>query len=160
MVEFALLAPLAFLLIFGGIDFARLAYDDTFMNNAAREGARVVVPVEMSGASQSTVSAAVAAAVQRTVGGGIAVDPTLHDLTTLTGGSSTTPGTCPTTRPAPNDAQVYIAPYPMSTSSIPTGQGHVTVQICFYFSPLVPEVAQWFPSAFVMRASSTQTTEY
>jgi len=160
MVEFALLAPLAFLVMLGALDFGRLTYDNSFMNNAAREGARVVTPLNMSGASPSTIRDAIVAAVKRTTGGGIQVDSSqLYDLTTI-GGSSTTAGTCPTTRPAPNDVRIYIAPYPTTSTPIPTGQQDVTVQICFYFAPWVPEVAKWFPGSFVMRASSTQLTEY
>jgi hypothetical protein len=43
MVEFALLAPILFLMIFGLADVARAVYDYNVISNAAREGAREAV---------------------------------------------------------------------------------------------------------------------
>jgi Flp pilus assembly protein TadG len=43
MVEFALVAPIFFLLLFGIIDFGRYVYYVQILNNAAREGARYAI---------------------------------------------------------------------------------------------------------------------
>ena len=40
MVEFALVAPLLFVLLFGIIEFGLILYDQAFITNASREGAR------------------------------------------------------------------------------------------------------------------------
>lgn len=43
MAEFALVAPIFFLLLFGIIDFGRYVYYVQILNNAAREGARYAI---------------------------------------------------------------------------------------------------------------------
>jgi len=156
MVEFTLIAPFLLLLVFGLIDFGRLAYDNSFVNNAAREGARVATPAQESGVSAASVQATVHDAVARTVGGGISVDSTVRDLSLLLPVGGSFPRTCPTPRPSPNDAVIYITPY----TAIPGGRGDVTVQVCFYFAPFTPLVAKWFPSTFVTASSVTMKTEY
>ena len=40
MVEFALVAPLLFVLLFGIIESCLILYDQAFITNASREGAR------------------------------------------------------------------------------------------------------------------------
>jgi Flp pilus assembly protein TadG len=48
LVEFALIAPLLFLLLFGVVEFARLAHGFTTVWSAAREGARFATTVDDS----------------------------------------------------------------------------------------------------------------
>jgi Flp pilus assembly protein TadG len=55
-VEFALIAPLFFLLIFGMIEYGRMVMVQQILTNAAREGARVGV---LDGSTQTKVSTAV-----------------------------------------------------------------------------------------------------
>jgi len=55
-VEFALVAPLFFLLVFGMIEFGRLVMVQQILTNASREGARMGV---LDGASASDVTSAV-----------------------------------------------------------------------------------------------------
>src|SRR5262245_63982542 len=43
LVEFALVSPIFFLLLFGIIDFGRYVYYVQILNNAAREGARYAI---------------------------------------------------------------------------------------------------------------------
>jgi len=43
MAEFALVAPIFFLMLFGLIDFGRYVYNVQMLNNAAREGARYAI---------------------------------------------------------------------------------------------------------------------
>ena len=55
-VEFAVVAPVFFLLIFGMIEYGRMVMVQQVLTNAAREGARVGV---MDGATQTSVTSAV-----------------------------------------------------------------------------------------------------
>jgi len=55
-VEFALVAPLLFLLVFAMIEYGRMVMVQQMVTNAAREGARVGV---LDGSTQSSVSTAV-----------------------------------------------------------------------------------------------------
>lgn len=155
MIEFAVVAPLAFLLLLGGIDFGRLTFDNNFTYNAAREGTRAAIPQTQANATSAKIQAAVHDAVARGLGGGTRLEPTVGDLSLLPV-SGTGPRTCPTPRPSPNDAVIYMTPYP----TIPVGQSPVTVQVCYYFSPFTPVVARLFPSTFVFAATATMTTEY
>ena len=56
MVEFAVVAPLFFLLIFGMIEFGRMVMVQQVITNASREGARIGV---LDGATTSDVTTAV-----------------------------------------------------------------------------------------------------
>jgi Flp pilus assembly protein TadG len=56
VVEFAVVAPLFFLLIFGMIEFGRMVMVQQVITNASREGARIGV---LDGASTSDVTTAV-----------------------------------------------------------------------------------------------------
>src|SRR2546423_7214061 len=66
MVEFAVLAPVFFLLLLGTIDLGRAVYTYNAISNAAREGARAGVPFD----SPLPTNASVVAAVQSKLGGG------------------------------------------------------------------------------------------
>jgi len=55
-VEFAVVAPLFFLLIFGMIEFGRMVMIQQILTNASREGARVAV---LDGATTAEVTSAV-----------------------------------------------------------------------------------------------------
>src|SRR2546423_13907317 len=65
MVEFAVLAPVFFLLLLGTIDLGRSVYTYNAISNAAREGARAAVPYD----SPLPTTDSVVAAVQSTIGG-------------------------------------------------------------------------------------------
>ena len=62
MVEFALVAPLFFLLLFSIIEFGRAVYYIQMLNNAAREGARYAIVCDPTGdrVVAATKSAAIA----------------------------------------------------------------------------------------------------
>src|SRR5579862_9220958 len=80
MVEFALMAPLAFLLLYSVAEFSRAGYDYSVVASAAREGARAAVPAQESGKSVGTVQADVLSAARRSLGGGVNLDTSVHDL--------------------------------------------------------------------------------
>lgn len=57
MVEFAVVAPLLFLFVFGMIEFGRMVMVQQIMTNAAREGARVaILPGSTTAQVTTTVS--------------------------------------------------------------------------------------------------------
>ena len=66
MVEFAVLAPVFFLLLLGTIDLGRGIYIYNSISDAAREGTRAAIPFD----SPLPTNAAVFAAVQSKLGGG------------------------------------------------------------------------------------------
>src|SRR2546423_5161542 len=89
MVEFAVLAPVFFLLLLGTIDLGRAVYTYNAISNAAREGARAAVPYD----SPLPTTASVVAAVQSKLGGGLT--PTLDTLCARVAGRGSPP-TVPT----------------------------------------------------------------
>src|SRR5262245_27387459 len=85
VVEFAVLAPVLFLLIFGMIEYGRMVMVQQLITNASREGARVAI---LDGMANSDVIQA----VQDHIGGSIPIangdvttDPT--DITTAASGT-------------------------------------------------------------------------
>ncbi len=62
-VEFALIAPLLFLLLFGIIEFGLLLYNQAVITNASREGARKGVVYVVSSGTTGALSAAESAAI-------------------------------------------------------------------------------------------------
>lgn len=70
LVEFALVAPLFFLLIFAIIDFGRYVYYVQILNNAAREGARYAIVHGSNGLPSSGPPAP----------GTVSADPTGNDV--------------------------------------------------------------------------------
>lgn len=68
-VEFALVAPLFFLLVFGMVEFGRMVMIQQVITNASREGARSAV---LDGATASGVQSAV---VNYMANGGVAIAP-------------------------------------------------------------------------------------
>ena len=125
MVEFAVLAPVFFLLLLGTIDLGRGIYIYNSISDAAREGTRAAIPFD----SPLPTNAAVVAAVQSKLGGGftLKVDNACAGLPA--GGS------CPTVPTDPNTGYIWYGP------GIGTpGRGQVTVKISFLFQPWVPVV--------------------
>jgi Flp pilus assembly protein TadG len=59
MVEFAIIAPLLFALLFGIVDYGRLFFIYNNLTNAVREGARIGAVSGMTSADQTIVIAAV-----------------------------------------------------------------------------------------------------
>lgn len=88
-VEFALVAPLFFLLVFGMVEFGRMVMIQQVITNASREGARMAV---LDGASASSVKSSV---VTYMANGGVTIstsDVTINpsDPTTAAAGNPVT----------------------------------------------------------------------
>lgn len=145
MVEFAVLAPIFFLLLLGTIDMGRAVYIYNTISDAAREGTRAAIPFD----TPLPNNAAVLAAVQSKLGGGfsLAMDPCA--------GTAPVAGSCPKDPTVPNTGYIWYSP------GIGTpGRGQVTVKISFRFQPWVPVVRDAAGDGVVMSAESTMVTEY
>ena len=143
MVEFAILAPIFFLLLLGTIDLGRAIYIYNTISDAAREGARAAIPFD----TPLPTNANVISAVQSKLGGGftLSTDPCL----------ASPPCASPTTPTTPNSGYIWYS------SGIGTpGRGSVTVKISFLFQPWVPVVRDAAGNGLVISAESTMVTEY
>lgn len=143
MVEFAVLAPVFFMLLLGTIDLGRAVYIYNSISDAAREGARAAVPFD----TPLPTNAQVLTAVQSKLGGGftLTVDPCIA--------ASSSP--CPSTPTVPNTGTIWYS------SGIGTpGRGQITVKISFLFQPWIPVVRDASGNGVVLSAESTMVTEY
>jgi Flp pilus assembly protein TadG len=144
MVEFAVLAPVFFLLLLGTIDLGRAVYIYNTISDAAREGTRAAIPFD----NPLPTNATVVAAVQSKLGGGFT-------LTTDPCSGQPVAGSCPATPTEPNTGYIWY-----SAGIGNPGRGQVTVKISFLFQPWVPVVRDAAGNGVVMSAQSTMVTEY
>lgn len=145
MIEFALLAPVFFLLLLGTMDLGRGIYIYNSISDAAREGTRAAIPFD----SPLPTNAQVLTAVQSKLGGAFALvaDPCA--------GSAPAPGTCPTTPTDPNTGYIWYSP------GIGTpGHQTVSVRISYLFQPWIPVVRDAAGNGVVISAESSMVTEY
>jgi TadE-like protein len=142
MVEFAVLAPIFFLLLLGTIDLGRGIYIYNSLSDAAREGARAAIPYDNPLPTNTTVLNAVGSKL----GGGFSLSP---DPCIGVGGP------CPSTPTVSNTGYIWYS------SGIGTpGRHTVTVKISFLFQPWVPIVRDAAGNGVVISAESTMVTEY
>lgn len=144
MIEFALLAPVFFLLLLGTMDLGRGIYIYNTISDAAREGTRAAIPYD----SPLPTNATVLAAVQSKLGGGFALqtDPCSGQPMTAS---------CPATPTQPNTGSIWYS------SGIGTyGRNKVTVKVSYLFQPWVPIVRDAAGNGVVISAESTMVTEY
>ena len=143
MVEFAVLAPIFFLLLLGTIDLGRAVYIYNTLSDATREGTRAAIPYD----NPLPSNAMVVGAVQSKLGGGftLSTDPCL----------ATPPCATPTTPTQPNSGYIWYS------SGIGTpGRQPVSVKISFRFQPWIPVVRDAAGNGVVISAESTMVTEY
>ena len=179
MIEFALVSPLLFLMVFLLIDFGRLVYIYSAMSNAAKEGARTVslVPQENTDC--------VAMKRMEAVSQGFVLTPDPHSVYGNLDATTTPLGTSPTGPMIPPAGRGYFYIWPAvaqsnaapvdvspncdlpSNASPPnrlktTGSArNVEVQVSFRFVPLSPIVAGFIPSGGITLQSLSYTrTEY
>jgi Flp pilus assembly protein TadG len=144
MVEFAVLAPIFFLLLLGTIDLGRAVYIYNTISDAAREGTRAAIPYDTPLPTNTTV----VAAVQSKLGGGfsLSTDPCSGQPVTAS---------CPATPTTPNTGYIWY-----SSGIGAPGRGQVTVKISFLFQPWIPVVRDAAGNGVVISAQSTMVTEY
>lgn len=144
MVEFAVLAPVFFLLLLGALDMGRAVYIYNTISDGAREGVRAAIPYDYP----LPTNAAVVAAVQSKLGGGFS-------LTTDPCSGQAVTAVCPATPTQPNTGFIWY-----SAGVGTSGRHPVTVKVSFLFQPWVPVVRDAAGNGVVMSAESTMTTEY
>jgi Flp pilus assembly protein TadG len=144
LVEFALIAPLLFLLLFGIVEFARLAHGFTTVWSAAREGARFATTVDDSDGlpnyldCDQIIETALAKVVGMTLSTGD-VEITYSDLT------GTPVADCDTTSPLPA---------PSDTTSVAIDNGFtIAVTVNGTFDAIVPVTSSFLDG---IDLSSTQ----
>jgi Flp pilus assembly protein TadG len=144
MVEFAVLAPVFFMLLLGTIDLGRAVYIYNSISDAAREGARAAIPFD----TPLPTNAQVVAAVQSKLGGGFT-------LTTDPCSGQPVTASCPATPSTPNTGFIWYS------SGIGTpGRSEVTVKISFLFQPWIPVIRDASGNGVLISAQSTMETEY
>ena len=151
LVEFALVAPLLFLLVFGTIDLGRAVFTFTTISEAAELGARAVVP-GLGAAFPKPTNAQVISTVRSRSGGLVltAVDPSHCNAAT------------DTQRPQPGTGWIYINPMPPAgiCDDVNTlGHQEVRVTVRYTFMPATPPFVQLFRNGFVLTAWAVYTTE-
>ena len=131
LVEFALVAPLLFLLLFGVIEFARLGHGFTTVWTAAREGARYATTVgdnDSDGLPNYLDCASITeAALGKVVGMSLATNDVNITFSDLTG---VPVADCDPATPLP-------APSPTGSTNIDNGFG-IQVEVVGTFNAIVP----------------------
>ena len=163
LVEFALVSPVFFLVMFTAIDISRLLYAYTAISSAARDGARTA---SLSG---STYSDCQIIQEVELVGQGF---PVRMDPNSLVGNSdpNNPGGPLSPTIPPPNVGYAYIWPA-VATADPPENNcdsgvqraispsvKHVAVEVQYHFMPLLP-IVSGFASNIIVKTVSVVTTE-
>jgi len=170
LVEFAIVAPLLLVLLFGVVDFGRVIYVYVTLNQAVNEGVRAAVRDSPLLPTDADVEAAVKTH---------AIDVTLANPCPN--------GPITSAVPPPNQGWVYITePNPPSTpeslspslADAPGGQmwaqsngtcsainpafGHAPIQVTirFNFVPFTPLLQQLTANSIIITAAATYATEY
>ena len=169
MLEFAMLAPVFFLMFTAVVDFARAAWTYSVLANDLREGARNAILAQY-GTSSST-DATVLAQVQK-----YAIGLSLSTATCVHGWNTAPTIHAPATD---NTGWIYIMPGQSGGPNAPSGQTgslaapcltHIPagygaypleIQIVYRFKPFTPFASQFFGSGGItMNVTSTMYTEF
>jgi TadE-like protein len=188
MVEFALLAPLFFLLVFGLADLARAVYYYNVISNASREGAREAI-LEYNACSNTSPSACgsgppTASGYSSVIGVDNAVSRAGAGIVSyqFATDSSTHQSAAPNCAPTPNGGCVWVFTVRLPSGSgctgpnpgDPNGQWQpcdfssmkhsgnldVVVEIEYQFVPLTPLVKSAMGANTTMWAKSEMRAEY
>ncbi len=159
MVEFAILAPIFFLLLLGTIDLGRAVYVYNSISDAAREGARSMIPYDYPLPNSGTLLTG----VQSKLGGGFSlqVDPCIAQRS-ISNNACPTPDTASTTMPS-NTGYIWYSPViPNDASVNPPQPCHcpVTIKITFLYQPWIPVVRDAAGNGVALFAETTMVTEY
>ena len=136
LVEFALVAPLLFLLLFGVIEFARLGHGFTTVWTAAREGARYATTVGDNDSdglpNYLDCDSITEAALDKIVGMSLATSDVSITFSDLTGAPV---ADC-------DPATLLPAPSPSGSTDIDNGFG-IEVQVAGTFNAIVPVLSSF-----------------
>ena len=171
LVEFAIIAPLLLIFIFGVVDFGRLIYTYVTLNQAVNEGARVAIRASAPLPSNSDVLTAVrshASAVNLAY-------PCPNGPIDPNGTPPENQGIVYITQPDPPTSPQSYSPglenapggevwanQSGSCSAIGPASGHAPLRITirFNFVPMTPIIAQLAANHIVVAASVVYSTEY
>jgi Flp pilus assembly protein TadG len=154
MVEFALLAPLFFLLLFGLVDFGRAIYFYNSIAHGAREAARYAIALDDAGATDVAIR-----------------QQARFDLFSVPVDASTScsPDLCAIpSPPLPNQAYVQVSPAYDARQALQAGVSNpgvtthypLTITVTFYFRPVTPIISQLVGNTLNLTVQSTMATEY
>jgi len=171
MVEFALMAPLLFLVLFGIVDFGRATFFANEITNAAREGARVAILA--SNPCNTQIANPAPGNCTTSSGSGVNVCQGIQDEANLIPSANWTCGentaAVPPASPSPNNAYVEVdslasctttATAASRTTPRAAGNNAIKVTIVYYFRPLTGLVGVFFPSNFYLTSTTCARQEW
>lgn len=175
--EFALVAPLLFLLAFGIVDFGRAMFYQNEITNAAREGARVAIlasnPCNAVFGNAGGYGVPGGTCTAQGAGGPSvcsAIEGSANLIAHWSCGDTSPANTIPGTgKPGYAYVEVDQASSPTSTCpalgtgyATPRSSGYllITVTIHYYFQPITPIISSFFPSTFYLSSSACARDEY
>ena len=144
LVEFAIFAPLIFLLLLGVLDFGRAVVTYVAIAEAAHDGARQLILIKNVGSTPPDTT--LIAATLAEIGGGVS----LQEDPCIAGG--TTP--CPSTPTTSNTGYIWI-----SQNRTP-GHNEVTVKVTYLYAPVTDLIANAIGGPITLTASSSMRAEY
>jgi TadE-like protein len=170
MVEFALIAPILLILVFGIVDFGRAIYTYTTLNQAVNEGARTAIrdsPLLPSNADveQAVKQHAVDVALANPCPNGpitSAVPPANQGWIFITEPNppATPESMSPTLEDAPGGQLWSVGNGTCSATNPAHDHAPLQVTIRFNFVPLTPFIQQITANSIIITAAATYTTEY
>ena len=144
VLEFALISMVLLLIFAGTVDFSRVLYYQTAINNAARVGTEVAItPCSNSftcGRDLLATDDFVMQAATCATGPTVTLSPQISCTNCITSGTTCTNGPCSTT--CTNCAQDVCVV--RSPSGSPADQQQVTVDVGYNFVPVAPIINQFF----------------
>jgi hypothetical protein len=170
MVEFALIAPLLIILVFGIVDFGRLVYVYATLNQAVNEGARVAVRDSALLPTDADVQAAVRNhAISVSLANPCPNGPITTAIPTSNQGwiyitepnpPSSAEALSPSLQNAPG-GQIWLDAT-ASCSAISPAHDHAPLQVTikYNFVPVTPLIQQLTANRIVITAAATYKTEY
>ena len=144
IVEFAIFAPLIFLLLLGVLDFGRAVVTYVAIAEAAHDGARQLILIKNIGSTPPDTT--LIAATEAEIDGGVSLqeDPCIA--------SGTTP--CPSTPTTPNTGYIWI------TQNRTPGHNEVTAKVTYFYAPLTDIITNAIGGPITLTASSSMRAEY
>lgn len=160
MVEFAVVAPVFFLLVLGIFEFGRMVYVYNTLQGAAVDAARVAVRYSTPLPSNADVEQRAQAHAQSlSLATGCPNGPITNPTTPNTGTIFITGTPSQTAYNAPGGASGSV---PVGCTAIQPATGNVElkVTIVYYYQPATPLLARLIGNAIMLQAQATMRTEY
>ena len=151
-VEFALVAPLLLVLVFGIVDYGIMLSFRQNLSQATAEGARAAAVTQLGAAAPYDAVSKANAAIAAALGAGYSCSGALNVGGTLTKDGSTV-GTCKVSSTACTSATACVSSTACSTTSVRCTYS-VTVTYDYSDHPLVPTILVPLPSTLTYTASA------